>query len=138
MSLLEETSTVISETVINSMDSELTKNKLSVYSEHDFDVKLRQPLPIDDVEDQILGLLQRDQAIVIKGFTGCGKTTRVPQFILDHCRSTNTACNIAVTQPRRIAAISIAKRVCHERNWPLGTVVGYQVKIVNCPFPNIY
>ncbi|XP_046649298.1 probable ATP-dependent RNA helicase spindle-E [Daphnia pulicaria] len=72
-------------------------------------------------------MLKKENAIIIKGFTGCGKTTQVPQFILDECYANKTPCNIVVTQPRRIAAISIAKRVCFERNWTLGTVVGYRV-----------
>lgn len=65
--------------------------------------------------------------LVIQGPTGCGKTTQVPQYILDYCRESNTYCNIIVTQPRRIAAISVAKRVCVERGWALGTICGYQV-----------
>lgn len=48
-------------------------------------------------------------------------------MILDEARANNRACNIVVTQPRRIAARSIADRVSRERGWDLGTVVGYQV-----------
>lgn len=66
--------------------------------------------------------------VVIQGATGCGKTTQVPQYILDHCASKGQHCNIVVTQPRRIAAISVARRVCQERGWSVGTVVGYQVR----------
>jgi len=58
---------------------------------------------------------------------GCGKTTQVPQYILDKCKEDNRVCNIVVTQPRKIAAISVAKRVCYERGWPMETVVGFQV-----------
>jgi ATP-dependent RNA helicase TDRD9 len=61
------------------------------------------------------------------GATGSGKTTQVPQYILDHYIKQKRYCNILVTQPRRIAAISIAKRVCQERSWELGGLVGYQV-----------
>ena len=39
----------------------------------------------------------------------------------------NKPCNIIITQPRRIAAVSVATRVCNERNWSLGTVCGYQI-----------
>lgn len=46
---------------------------------------------------------------------------------MDQCREKQTFCNIVVTQPRKIAAISVAKRVCYERCWQLGTIVGYQV-----------
>lgn len=65
--------------------------------------------------------------LIVQGPTGCGKTTQVPQYILDYCRENNQYCNIVVTQPRRIAAVSVARRVCTERGWALGTVCGYQV-----------
>lgn len=51
-------------------------------------------------------------------------------MILDDARENNRACNIIVTQPRRIAARSIAERVARERGWELGTVVGYQVRFL--------
>lgn len=73
-------------------------------------------------------MLQTNEVLIIQGHTGCGKTTQVPQFILDDYRSRNQLCNIVVTQPRRIAAISVAHRVCEERNWGIGTVCGYQVR----------
>lgn len=66
------------------------------------------------------------------GATGSGKTTQVPQYILDEYVKNQRYCNIIVTQPRRIAAISIAKRVCQERGWTLGNLVGYQVGRDKC------
>lgn len=51
----------------------------------------------------------------------------MPQYILDEAFKRREFCNIVVTQPRRIAAISIANRVCHERKWQPGTVCSYQV-----------
>lgn len=67
---------------------------------------------------------------VIQGATGCGKTTQVPQFILNHFAAYREYCNIVVTQPRRIAALSVAHRVASERSCDVGTLVGYQVRIV--------
>lgn len=58
---------------------------------------------------------------------GSGKTTQVPQYILDKCANAKQHCNILCTQPRRIAATSIAAFVCKERRWQLGTLVGYQI-----------
>lgn len=84
-------------------------------------------LPIYDCRDEILCMVETYPVVVIQGATGCGKTTQVPQYILEECASKGVHCNIVVTQPRRIAAISVAHRVCQERRWSLGTIVGYQV-----------
>lgn len=75
-------------------------------------------------------LIESQQVTVIQGETGSGKTTQVPQYILDHYAASNRYCNIVVTQPRRIAAVSIARRVCTERGWQLGRICGYQVQSV--------
>ncbi|KAL1137628.1 hypothetical protein AAG570_009324, partial [Ranatra chinensis] len=77
----------------------------------------------------ILAQIDVSQVTIIKGHTGCGKTTQVPQYILDSYVNQNMHCNIVVTQPRRIAAISVAKRVCEERKWALGSIVGYKIAL---------
>lgn len=64
---------------------------------------------------------------LLAGPTACGKTTQVPQFIIDDAYAKSQYCNIIIAQPRRIAAASNAERVAKERNWQIGTVVGYQV-----------
>ena len=74
-----------------------------------------------------MNTIENNQVTVIQGATGSGKTTQVAQYILDYYAKQNQYCNIIVTQPRRIAAISIARRVCQERGWELGTICGYQV-----------
>ena len=62
---------------------------------------------------------------------GCGKSTQVPQFILEQAISAGKggACNIVCTQPRRISAIGLAERVAAERLESCGDVVGYSVRL---------
>lgn len=76
---------------------------------------------------QVIGTIESNQVTIVQGATGSGKTTQVPQYILDHYAKMGRYCNIIVTQPRRIAAMSIARRVCSERRWQIGTLCGYQV-----------
>lgn len=64
---------------------------------------------------------------IIQGPTGCGKTTQVPVWILKEAFKNRTGCNIITTQPRRIAAVSVAKHVCSENNVQMGDLIGYQV-----------
>lgn len=67
----------------------------------------------------------------MRPLTRCGKTTQIPQFILDATLSgpANKVANILCTQPRRISAISVAQRVAQERAEPLGNSVGYQIRL---------
>ncbi|CAG7678349.1 unnamed protein product [Allacma fusca] len=75
-------------------------------------------------KDKIINSIEGNRVVIIDGFTGCGKTTQVPQLIIDRAAELR---NVIVTQPRKVAAVSVARRVCEERCWELGTVVGYQV-----------
>ena len=84
-------------------------------------------LPIEAKRNEILSAIVNNQAIVITGETGCGKSTQVPQYILNYSRSNNQYCKIICTQPRRLAAINLAKRVAKELRCKLGELVGYQV-----------
>src|SRR4051812_47573825 len=65
--------------------------------------------------------------LVIQGETGSGKSTQVPLFILFDSKRHNQYCNILVTQPRRIAAMSIARQVSERNGWKNGSLCGYQV-----------
>ncbi|KAL4238351.1 ATP-dependent RNA helicase tdrd9 [Mactra antiquata] len=110
------------------LPSELApENATHVYGQYNFRHRYDERLPITKFKDQVLDTIESNQVTVIQGATGSGKTTQVAQYILDYYAQLNQYCNIIVTQPRRIAAISIARRVCQERGWPLGTVCGYQV-----------
>ena len=84
-------------------------------------------LPITDRRAEILDTIRANQVVLLSGPTGCGKSTQVPQFILDQHADLRKPVNILVTQPRKIAASSVARRVCKERGWMLGGLVGYQV-----------
>lgn len=97
------------------------------YQNYNFDHEYNKSLPITAHHDQIINMIECNRVTIIQGATGSGKTTQVPQYILDQYVEENRHCNIIVTQPRKIAAISIARRVCQERKWQLGTLVGYQV-----------
>lgn len=84
-------------------------------------------LTIRQSKEAIMEHIRGNAAFVLKGQTGCGKTTQVPQFILEDAFQRKEYCNIIVTQPRKIAAISIAKRVAEERKCDLGSLVGFKV-----------
>uniref|UniRef100_A0A665WCX5 Putative ATP-dependent RNA helicase DHX57 n=1 Tax=Echeneis naucrates TaxID=173247 RepID=A0A665WCX5_ECHNA len=91
----------------------------------------RKNLPAWQERENILDLLEDCQVLVVSGMTGCGKTTQIPQFILDASLSgpANQVANIICTQPRRISAISVAQRVAQERAERLGNSVGYQIRL---------
>lgn len=88
-------------------------------------------LPIFRYREEILQKLEKNNVLLIRGDTGCGKTTQVPQFILDsYVKSGNaTDCNILVSQPRRISAVSLAERISFERGEPIGDVIGYSIRL---------
>lgn len=67
--------------------------------------------------------------VIISGETGSGKTTQVPQFILDEHTRLNQPVKILCTQTRRLATTSVAERVAQERGEPLGQTVGFQIRL---------
>ncbi|XP_063696057.1 dosage compensation regulator isoform X2 [Culicoides brevitarsis] len=102
----------------------------------------RETLPIAQMRGKIMEIINDNPVCLIRGNTGCGKTTQIAQFILeDYINSGQGAyCNIVVTQPRRISAISVAERVANERNENLGEAVGYSVRFESClprPFGSV-
>ncbi|MEM7229021.1 MAG: ATP-dependent RNA helicase HrpA, partial [Planctomycetota bacterium] len=86
-------------------------------------------LPIHAHVDEIRTMLERERVLIVCGETGSGKTTQLPKICLDAGRG--VAGLIGHTQPRRIAARSVAKRIADELGTPLGEKVGYQVRFVD-------
>ncbi|KAK4835237.1 hypothetical protein QYF36_007185 [Acer negundo] len=91
----------------------------------------RKSLPSFQEKERLLQAIARNQVIVISGETGCGKTTQLPQYILEsEIESGRGAfCSIICTQPRRISAMAVAERVSSERGESLGESVGYKVRL---------
>ena len=75
-------------------------------------------LPVWEYREKFLELLNKNQCLVLVGETGSGKTTQIPQWCLDYAREKGTIQNrkymVACTQPRRVAAMSVATRVADE------------------------
>lgn len=84
----------------------------------------RLRLPIMQHREEIMTKIHGGNFVLIAGETGCGKTTQVPQFILEDCWSRGQPCKILCTQPRRISAVSVAERVAAERGEKIGENVG--------------
>ncbi|KAG2461822.1 DHX9 helicase, partial [Polypterus senegalus] len=95
-----------------------------------FIIQERDQLPVKKFEQEILEAIRNSPVLIIRGATGCGKTTQVPQYILDEYLKNGKAadCNIVVTQPRRISAVSVAERVSYERGEDVGKSCGYSVR----------
>ena len=91
----------------------------------------RRKLPAFSQKEDLLQQVNDHRVLVVSGETGCGKTTQLPQFILEEeiAAGRGAECNIICTQPRRISAISVAQRVADERGEHLGQSVGYQIRL---------
>jgi ATP-dependent RNA helicase DHX36 len=92
--------------------------------------KKREELPMNQYRAKVLDIVNNNTYSIIVGATGSGKTTQVPQILLEQAiqNGDGAACNIVCTQPRRIAATSVARRVADERAEKLQETVGYHVR----------
>jgi pre-mRNA-splicing factor ATP-dependent RNA helicase DHX15/PRP43 len=98
------------------------------YSQRYFEIRrTRRSLPVYDAREAILSKIEDNQVIVLQGETGSGKTTQVPQFLVE-AGYTDNGKMVCCTQPRRVAAMSVAKRVAEEMDVPLGGHVGYTIR----------
>lgn len=94
-------------------------------------LEFRRSLPSYKERDTLLKAVAQNQVVVISGETGCGKTTQLPQYILESEieAARGAVCSIICTQPRRISAMSVSERVAAERGEKLGESVGYKVRL---------
>lgn len=91
----------------------------------------RITLPVFEYRTDFMRLLEKNQCIVLVGETGSGKTTQIPQWCVEYARSVGTK-GVCCTQPRRVAAMSVAQRVSEEMDVALGQEVGYSIRFEDC------
>ncbi|KRX49927.1 putative pre-mRNA-splicing factor ATP-dependent RNA helicase mog-4 [Trichinella sp. T9] len=91
----------------------------------------RRSLPVYPFREDLLKAIEDHQVLIIEGETGSGKTTQIPQYLYEagYCKDGK---KVACTQPRRVAAMSVAARVATEMNVKLGLQVGYSIRFEDC------
>src|SRR5690348_1703385 len=92
-------------------------------------VRFPAELPISAHVDELARAIEEHPVVIVAGETGSGKTTQLPKICLAMGRGSSG--QIGCTQPRRIAATSVAARVAEELDTPLGEVVGYKVRFTD-------
>jgi len=95
----------------------------------------RVKLPVYKFKERLLDVVANNQVVVVEGETGSGKTTQIPQFLVEAGYATPNQTTVCCTQPRRVAATSIATRVADEMDVQLGNEVGYTIRFEDqsCP-----
>ena len=127
----EETSTTGEE---KTFASSMVNKKLEAVSEFAKSKTIkeqREYLPVFQVRNELLSVIRDNQVIIIVGETGSGKTTQLTQYLYEDGYSRYGGL-IGCTQPRRVAAMSVAKRVSEEMNVTLGDEVGYSIRFEDC------
>ncbi|KAL8213278.1 UNVERIFIED_CONTAM: putative pre-mRNA-splicing factor ATP-dependent RNA helicase dhx16 [Gekko kuhli] len=93
--------------------------------------EVRHSLPIYPYRADLLAAVAEHQVLIIEGETGSGKTTQIPQYLFEE-GYTEKGMKIGCTQPRRVAAMSVATRVSQEMGVRLGNEVGYSIRFEDC------
>ncbi|KAJ8316964.1 hypothetical protein KUTeg_004868 [Tegillarca granosa] len=103
------------------------------YTPHYFELfNKRRNLPVWEYKEKFVDVLNKNQTLVLVGETGSGKTTQIPQWCLEWVRARYPKKGVACTQPRRVAAMSVAQRVSEEMDVGLGQEVGYSIRFEDC------
>ena len=84
-------------------------------------------LPISRAQERLLAAIESQRVTIVVGETGSGKTTQLPQFLLRAGYASHGKI-IGVTQPRRVAAVTVASRVAKEQGGTVGKKVGYSIR----------
>ncbi|KAJ8496711.1 hypothetical protein ONZ51_g929 [Trametes cubensis] len=114
---------------------EATFNKATTYGEitHKSIQEQRKSLPIYKLREPLLQAIREHQVLIVVGDTGSGKTTQMTQYLAEEGFADKG--KIGCTQPRRVAAMSVAKRVAEEVGCRLGQEVGYTIRFEDCTSP---
>jgi len=133
--------TVHGKQVNEAMDGKTNPFTLRPHSQRYADIlQVRKGLPVHQQMDEFLDMFNKNQFVVMVGETGSGKTTQIPQYVaysdLPHLRRPHM--QVACTQPRRVAAMSVAKRVADEMDVTLGEEVGYSIRFEDATSPKTF
>ena len=93
--------------------------------------EVRESLPVYNYREDLIEAIKEHQVLVVEGETGSGKTTQIPQYLYESGFCEN-GMKVGCTQPRRVAAMSVAARVAEEVGVKLGAEVGYSIRFEDC------
>lgn len=126
---------------MSQLNSTINRFTQKAYSSQYFELlKKRRQLPIWEYKEAFMTTLEKNQVTVLVGETGSGKTTQIPQWCVDFALNSSVQHGknprgVACTQPRRVAAMSVAQRVANEMDVLLGQEVGYSIRFEDCSSP---
>ena len=120
------------------LDESMNRHTGNPYSKKYFDIlEKRKDLPVWQQQQDFTNMLSKNQTLILVGETGSGKTTQVPQFVVD-AGYTSDGKMCVCTQPRRVAAMSVARRVADEMDVTIGEEVGYSIRFEEATGPKTF